>query len=196
MVDLLYTSDKTIWTSLRSPNIPRLTRNFLWKCVHNIFRVGPFWDHIENLEFLGQCPHCKVDESLQHIMLECNAQGPTQIWRLCSTLWGFKYGRWPRLNWGILLGFNLVKFRSAKGKLILHKQRLFAILVSTSMYLIWTLRNERRFDNHDEQHTHTEIHNRWVAAINAMLKRDRLLTSKIHFGRLAFNKHMDWRPLG
>ncbi|KAJ6506247.1 hypothetical protein C8R47DRAFT_967331 [Mycena vitilis] len=163
---------------------------FLWKCMHNIFRVGPFWNHMENLEIFGQCPHCRVDESLEHIMLECDAPRSRQVWRLCSLLWGYKYGHWPRLNWGVLLGSNLVKFRSAKGKLIPHKQRLFTILVSTSMYLIWTLRNERRFDNHDELHSNTEIHNRWVSAMDAVLKRDRLLTSNIHFGRLAFNRQM------
>ncbi|KAJ6460041.1 hypothetical protein C8R47DRAFT_1180669 [Mycena vitilis] len=172
--------NKTIWRSLRSTDIPRLIRNFLWKCMHNIFRVGPFWNHMENLEIFGQCPHCRVDESLEHIMLECNAPGSRQVWRLCSLLWGYKYGHWPRLNWGVLLGSNLVKFRSAKGKLIPHKQRLFTILVSTSMYLIWTLRNERRFDNHDELHSNTEIHNRWVSAMDA----------NIHFGRLAFNRQM------
>lgn len=35
-------SDKATWTSIRSANIHRLSRNFLWKCIHNIFRVGSF----------------------------------------------------------------------------------------------------------------------------------------------------------
>jgi len=163
---------------------------FLWKSVHNNFRVGAFWNHIENLEILGQCPYCKVDESLEHMMLDCDAPGQKQIWALCARLWGYKYRYWPRLSWGLLLGCNLVKFTSTKGKPMPHKQRLFAILVSTSMHLIWRLRNERRFDKSDEQHTHTEIHNRWVAAIDSVLKRDRLLTNKIHFGRLAFKREM------
>lgn len=182
--------DKQIWRSLRSRDIQRITRNFLWKCVHNTFRVGRFWDHIENLEILGQCPNCKVDGSLEHIMLDCDAPGQRQVWALCARLWGFKYDFWPTLSWGLLLGCNLVKFRSTKGKLIPHKQRLFATLISTSMHLIWRLRNERRFNNSDEHHTHAEIHNRWVAGIDLMLKRDRLSTNKIHFGRLAFKRQM------
>ncbi|KAJ6578102.1 hypothetical protein B0H19DRAFT_930983, partial [Mycena capillaripes] len=84
----------------------------------------------------------------------------------------------------------LVKFPSAKGKSIPQKQRLFTLLVSTSMHLIWRLRNERRFNDGNGKHTHTEIHNRWVAGLDLVLKRDRLFTNKIHFGRLAFKRHI------
>ncbi|KAJ7018888.1 hypothetical protein C8F04DRAFT_879718, partial [Mycena alexandri] len=60
---------------------------------------------------------------------------------------------WPlKLNWGLLLGCDLVKFRSGKAKLIPHKQRIFALLVTASMQLIWRLRNEPRFDKGDECH--------------------------------------------
>ncbi|KAJ7216124.1 hypothetical protein C8J57DRAFT_1096195 [Mycena rebaudengoi] len=78
-------SDETIWRSLRSPDIQRLTRNFPWKCVHNIFRVGDFWRHIYNLEIFSQCTYCNVDESLEHIMLDC--AGQRQVWALCAELW-------------------------------------------------------------------------------------------------------------
>ncbi|KAJ7177630.1 hypothetical protein C8R46DRAFT_889037, partial [Mycena filopes] len=89
---------------------------------------------------------------------------------------------------GLLLGCNLVKFKRGKGGYLPYMQRLFVLLVATSMQFIWKLRNERHFDKGNEHHTHTEIHNRWVAAIDSLIKRDRLSASKIHFGRLAFNK--------
>ncbi|KAF8163910.1 hypothetical protein K438DRAFT_1618039 [Mycena galopus ATCC 62051] len=184
-------TDKAIWKSIRSRDIQRSTRNFLWKCIHNIFRVGDFWQHIENLEILGRCPHCKVDESLEHITLDCDVPGQRQIWRLCAEIWALKYGYldWPKLNWGLLLGCNLTKFRTRGGKILASKQRLFSILISTSMHLIWKLRNKYRFDmDADELPSQTEIHNRWVAAINMALKRDILSTNKIHFSRLAFKR--------
>ncbi|KAJ6469855.1 hypothetical protein C8R45DRAFT_778037, partial [Mycena sanguinolenta] len=80
-------TDEAIWTSLRSTDIQRKTRNFLWKCVHNIFRLGDFWKHIDNLQIFGLCPHCKIDETLEHIMLDCAAPGQHQIWSLCARLW-------------------------------------------------------------------------------------------------------------
>ncbi|KAJ7624164.1 hypothetical protein B0H17DRAFT_963932, partial [Mycena rosella] len=52
---------------------------FLWKCLQH-YRVGSFWEYIPNLEILGQCPTCRVPESLEHIMLECDAPGQKQIW--------------------------------------------------------------------------------------------------------------------
>ncbi|KAJ6506684.1 hypothetical protein C8R45DRAFT_1050932 [Mycena sanguinolenta] len=161
----------------------------LWKCVHNIFRLGDFWKHIDNLQIFGLCTHCKVDETLEHIMLDCAAPGQRQIWALCARLWSYKYSlsSWPRLSWGVLLGCNLLKFKSASGKPIPEKQRLFTVLVSTSMQVIWNLRHQRRFENKQDI-TSAEIHNRWVAAINLRLKRDQLFTNKIHFGRLAINR--------
>ncbi|KAF8133558.1 hypothetical protein K438DRAFT_1641242 [Mycena galopus ATCC 62051] len=48
--------DEEIWKSLRSPDIRRITRSFLWKCMHDIFRIGHFWNHIPNSEIFGQCP--------------------------------------------------------------------------------------------------------------------------------------------
>ncbi|KAF8207351.1 hypothetical protein K438DRAFT_1575714 [Mycena galopus ATCC 62051] len=184
-------TDKAIWKSIRSRDIQRSTRNFLWKFIHNIFRVGDFWQHIENLEILGRCPHCKVDESLEHIMLDCDVLGQHQIWRLCAEIWALKYGYldWPKLNWGLLLGCNLTKFRTRGGKILASKQRLFSILINTSMHLIWKLRNKYRFDmDADELPSQTEIHNRWIAAINMALKRDILSTNKIHLSRLAFKR--------
>jgi hypothetical protein len=45
-------TDAAIWKSIRAATIQRLTRNFYWKCIHNIFRVGNFWGHIEKLQIL------------------------------------------------------------------------------------------------------------------------------------------------
>ncbi|KAJ7818809.1 hypothetical protein B0H14DRAFT_2372985, partial [Mycena olivaceomarginata] len=53
----------------------RLTRNFLWKSMHNIYHIGSFWDHICTLEIFGQCSTCQALESLEHIKLEGNAPG-------------------------------------------------------------------------------------------------------------------------
>ncbi|KAJ7815144.1 hypothetical protein B0H13DRAFT_1664210 [Mycena leptocephala] len=63
-------TDSTIWASIRSNNIHRLTRNFLWKSLHDTYHVGFFWDHVPNMEILGQCSTCRMPESLEHIMLE------------------------------------------------------------------------------------------------------------------------------
>ncbi|KAJ7506053.1 hypothetical protein B0H11DRAFT_1707609 [Mycena galericulata] len=182
-------TDSAIWTSLRSNNMTRLSRAFLWKSLHDIYRVGFFWEHIPNLENLAQCPTCKVPDSLEHIMLECEAPGQRQVWQLTERLWRLRYPSWPKLNWGLLLGCGLARFTSSKGKIVPALNRFFAIIVSTSMYLIWNLRNARVFETPTPA-SETEIHNRWVSQMNSSLRRDQLLTNRTKFGPLAFKKQL------
>jgi hypothetical protein len=116
-----------IWKSIRSTTLQQLTREFFWKCLHNIFRVGEFWDHIPNSEIFGRCNICKVPETLEHIALECDAPEQHLIWDLTRKLWSRKYPDWPKLSWGLILGCNLAQFKTAKGVIIPEKGRLFAI---------------------------------------------------------------------
>ncbi|KAJ6460238.1 hypothetical protein C8R45DRAFT_1056146 [Mycena sanguinolenta] len=159
-------TDAAIWSSIRSANIHRLTRNFLWKCLHNVFHVGEFWDHVPNLEFLGECQTCRVPESMEHILLECNARGQNQVWHLAEKLWKSRYQNWPNLNWGLVLGCGLTRFKSLRGMIVPAKNRFFTIIVSLSSQLIWNLRNECVFETHTEA-SETEIYNRWLSMVNA-----------------------------
>jgi hypothetical protein len=84
-------TDEMIWKSIRSTNLRRLHRQLFWKSIHNIFRVGDFWTHIENLEAIAVCPTCGVPESLEHIPMECDASGAKLIWQLTEELWAMKY---------------------------------------------------------------------------------------------------------
>ncbi|KAJ7486935.1 hypothetical protein FB451DRAFT_1026252 [Mycena latifolia] len=138
---------------------------------------------------LGQCSTCRVPESLEHIMLECYASGQRQVWKLTERLWRLRYHTWPTLNWGLLLGCGLPRFTSTKGKSVPAQNRFFTIALSTSMYLIWKLRNERVFDT-NEPASEAEIHNRWVSLINSALKRDLLRTNRARFGSLAIKKQL------
>ncbi|KAK7019938.1 hypothetical protein R3P38DRAFT_2631262 [Favolaschia claudopus] len=176
--------DTAIWTSIRSTNISRLTRNFLWKCLHDTFHIGTFWDHVQNLENFGVCTTCQVPETMEHITLDCYAPARQVIWSLAERLWRARFKTWPTLNWGLLIGCALPRFKSKRGKRSLEgKDRFFTILVSTSMHLIWKIRNERVLEN--KIVSNTEVHNRWLSLINAALKRDQLLTNKARFGSLA-----------
>ncbi|KAJ6452006.1 hypothetical protein C8R47DRAFT_998274 [Mycena vitilis] len=122
--------DETIWKSTRSLTLQRLTREFFWNCIHNTFRVGEYWSHLDNLEICGQCSTCGIPETLEHIALECHAPGQGTIWGLTRQLWAKKYGQWLSLNWGLILECNIVRFKTEKGVIIPEQGRLFAILVS------------------------------------------------------------------
>lgn len=183
-------SNENIWRSIRSVTLQRLTQEFLWKCVHNTFRVGDFWSHIDTLEIRGRCHVCDVPETLEHIALECQAPGQKLIWNLTQQLWLKKYAQWPTLSWGLILGGNLVKFKSEKGTIITQKGRLFTVLVSVAWHVIWDLRQIRVIENPDRILSLSEIHNQWLKAVNGALQRDRLLTDKVKFGSLALKKQL------
>ncbi|KAJ7195055.1 hypothetical protein GGX14DRAFT_377294, partial [Mycena pura] len=183
-------TDEMIWKFIRSTNLRRLHRELFWKSIHNIFRVGDFWTHIENLETIVVCPTCAVPESLEHIAMECDASGAKLIWQLTEKLWSMKYSNWPILSWGLILGCNLVKFKHSNGKIIPAMGRLFAILVSTAWHTIWNIRNDKVLKNPHRNITDVEIHNRWLKSVNSALGRDRILTNKIKFGNLALNKDL------
>ncbi|KAJ6551930.1 hypothetical protein B0H19DRAFT_950337 [Mycena capillaripes] len=136
---------------------------------------------------VGQCQSCGVLESLEHIMLECDAPGQHQVWRLTEIF--------CKLNWGLILGCGLARFTSPKGKPIPVQSRFFTIIVSTSKSLIWSLRNERVPETHtmaseNKIHNRWEIHNRCVSWMNAALNRDRLLSNCARFGSLATRKQL------
>ena len=183
-------TDEMIWKSIRSTIFQRLTREFYWKCIHNVFRVGDFWTHIQNSEVLGRCHVCDVPETLEHIALECNAPERKLIWNLTSELWSRKYSNWPDLNWGLLLGCNIVQFRTSRGRILPEKGRLFAILVSVAWHEIWRLRVDRVLTHPNKIHSEPAICTQWLRSINASLSRDRILTDKIKFGKLCFNKEL------
>ncbi|KAK6988585.1 hypothetical protein R3P38DRAFT_3409329 [Favolaschia claudopus] len=163
-----YPSDSAIWRSLRCTDINRLTRNFLWKCL--------FWDKVNNFEHFGQCSQCHVPETMEHILLDCNSPCVRSIWQLAQLIWSRRYRDWPSLNWGILLGCSLSKFKSNRGKAFRGKNRFFTIIVSSSMQLIWTLRNERVLER--KTTTTTEARNH------------RILANKARFGKFSRNKRL------
>ncbi|KAJ7903231.1 hypothetical protein B0H13DRAFT_2025770, partial [Mycena leptocephala] len=125
---------------------------------------------MDTLETNGRCHVCDVTESLEHIALECYSPEQKIIWSLTRQLWSRKYSSWPKLNWGLILGCNLVRFKTANG-IRPEQGRLFAILVSVGWHCIVA-----------------NIHNHWLKSVNSALQRDRILTDKVKFGPFALRK--------
>ncbi|KAJ6494518.1 hypothetical protein C8R45DRAFT_1052935 [Mycena sanguinolenta] len=134
-------TDKNIKTA-RSRDLSSNIRNFLWKSIHNALRIGKYWAHIPECEDRVNCKHCGAEESLEHILLLCPSTGQKEVWKLAKDLWLKKHTGWPALSFGFLLGSGLAFFREAGSKPNPASQRLYNILVSESMHLIWKLRCE------------------------------------------------------
>ena len=158
--------------------------------MHDTMRVGYYWDHIPNCEIFGECPLCKAPETLQHILLECNAPERKLIFQLTENLWRLKYNDWPSLSWGLVLGCNLVRFTTASGQPIPQKDCLFSLLISIAWQTIWNMRVDRRLTNPGKVISRSEAHNIWLKTVNRTLRRDCILTDQARFGALSINTDM------
>ncbi|KAK0433770.1 ribonuclease H-like protein, partial [Armillaria borealis] len=179
-------TDSRIWISIRSKDITRTTRNFLWMMLHNAYKCGKYWDNIPNYSHRAICLKCGAEESLEHILIDCR-QIPAQniIWKLCEQLWENTGNQWPKITYGKILACGLAQFHNKNNQLLYGKNRLYRILISESTFLIWKLRCERWIAKQDDEtkwHSKIEIHNRWVSCINQRLTLDcqiaRTYTSK------------------
>ncbi|KAJ6528953.1 hypothetical protein B0H19DRAFT_1214591 [Mycena capillaripes] len=166
-------SDEHIWNSIRDKDISRSIRDYFW--TH--------WLKIPGYEQWATCHNCNVDESMEHILVECPASGQDLIWHLCGQIWEKKHQRMPKMTLGLILGCGLAEFKDSKGKNMQHASRLFRIIVSESAHLIWKVRNERVIRG--RKHTESEIHNRWLSCMNMQLKMDQLLTDRSRYGNRA-----------
>ncbi|PBK60357.1 hypothetical protein ARMSODRAFT_898125, partial [Armillaria solidipes] len=89
------------------PDISREVWAFLLKSMHEIHTAGDCWEKFQGREHLGECPHCKVTESMEH-MTECNI--PAQMMRLAQRIWEMKFTKlqWPSIKYGTILSIALI----------------------------------------------------------------------------------------
>ncbi|KAF6747264.1 hypothetical protein DFP72DRAFT_992593 [Ephemerocybe angulata] len=169
-----------VWASLaRGHTLSKKSRVFLWKAMHNAHKVGCFWEHTKLALTRAPCRYCDVPrESLEHILFECKASGQEYVWDVAKEYWANTGHPWPELSFTTLLSISLYEIRDDEGALLVGLTRLFHIIISESLYLMWILR--------------------WLAVINRRLKYDRILTNKSSYGRKALNPLLvrwTWEPL-
>ncbi|KAJ7181112.1 hypothetical protein C8R46DRAFT_1319730, partial [Mycena filopes] len=172
-----------VWASIRHKDFTRQVRNFLWKSLHSAHRIGKFWSHVPECGDRAICGHCKEPEDLEHILLKCRRPGQAQIWDLAKDLWHKKHPEWPELTLGSILGCGLASFTDEKGRPLLGASRLYRILISESMFLIWKIRNNCVINRRGEALPENAIRNKWLYVVNLRLKFDCALTNHGKFGK-------------
>ncbi|KAJ7715583.1 hypothetical protein B0H16DRAFT_1339649, partial [Mycena metata] len=122
-------------------------------------------------------------EDLEHVLIKCRRPGQSEVWSLARNLWMRKCNSWPEPSLGSILGCGLATFRDERGKNSPGLARLYRILVSESIFVIWKIRNDTVI-NHDGQPVpENMIHNKWLQAINLRLTFDRALTNHAKYGK-------------
>ncbi|KAJ7054188.1 hypothetical protein C8F01DRAFT_995694, partial [Mycena amicta] len=75
-------------------------------------------------------------------------------------------------------------FRDPNGKELKGSSRLYKILLSESVFLIWKIRCEVVTQDDGVPKDEAKIHNRWLAIINERLEMDKSLTNQRRFGKI------------
>ncbi|KAK0496498.1 hypothetical protein EDD18DRAFT_1309569 [Armillaria luteobubalina] len=176
----------SLWKSIRHKDISRPIWGFLWKAIHGTFKIGAFWDHLSpQYAQRGECPGCKVPETMEHILTECEITGQSMLWSLARELWEMKGLEWIPPTYGVALGASLLQIRGENGKVSPLATRLYRILATETVHLIWKINCQRRIQQGDDDPT------KWHSEEQAMNKRltiDRLLVNKLQYGSKAMMK--------
>lgn len=77
-------TDAGLWHSLKHKDISRNISDFLWRVMHNSYQVGSYWMHIPEYEKRATCPKCDTEESMVHILVECDAPDREIIWKMAE----------------------------------------------------------------------------------------------------------------
>ncbi|KAH9476331.1 hypothetical protein JR316_0011906 [Psilocybe cubensis] len=194
-----------IWGSIRSKDITRSIRNFLWLVIHDGYMVGDNWLKPGfNAEYQerSKCRQCgQGTETMTHIIEKCSASGQAQVWNLARELWGMRTNKpWPNATLEeIILSTRPTRREKPKGKMLDNAEgeaRLLRILMTESAYLIWKIRCDAVIKHEGQQQaTGIEIHNKWLKTINSRLELDSILT-RPKYGKKALKKKVvlnTWR---
>ncbi|KIK33000.1 hypothetical protein CY34DRAFT_36392, partial [Suillus luteus UH-Slu-Lm8-n1] len=74
-----------IWTNSRYKNISRKIRQFLYKALYSIYKIGEYWTNIPMYEQHVRCTHCNADkESIEHILIDCLNNTNFLVWSLAN----------------------------------------------------------------------------------------------------------------
>ncbi|EPS94794.1 hypothetical protein FOMPIDRAFT_25316, partial [Fomitopsis schrenkii] len=167
---------REIWLGIRHRDIRPNVADFLWKTMHGAHKCGAFWTKIPRHEERATCRQCGVEESIEHILVHCQAPGQEIIWRLTDKLWSKKDLPWPGITLEDILSSTSRTWKEENNKVSKGgAARLWRILVTESAHLVWRLRCERVIAHSEEEewtHTPQEIKNRWMASITARMRKD------------------------
>ena len=183
-------TNETIWHSLRKRVLRTRVQQFLYKTMHNVYMVGSTWRHVRGAEERQFCTICRVEDSMEHILTECDTLSRRTVWNLAQQTWPHAPDLWPNINLGTILGIGCLSIprRQAAGENASQTPhptpkeratlRLLQIILSEAAHLIWVIRCERVIQGSnllDEP----GIRKRWYRVINERLTTDRITAQKM-----------------
>ncbi|OSC98484.1 RnaseH-domain-containing protein [Trametes coccinea BRFM310] len=170
-----------IWEALRRDPIPKKIRDFLWKAMHDAYRVGKYWENIPGYEDRARCAKCGSHESMMHILQDCGATETRLVWKIMRRTLGeagIAIGEQP--SFGLYLSAAAIEIRGSEGVLRQGATRLARILIPEAAYMVWRLRCRRviEWSSHPEKtHSANAVTKEWLALLGKRLRGDQMAAS-------------------
>ncbi|KAF5333880.1 hypothetical protein D9758_017402 [Tetrapyrgos nigripes] len=170
-------TDTVIWKSIRSRDLEKKTRYFLWMIANDAYMTGTHWlreNYSPEAKERVICQHDNKTEDITHILVGCKSPGQELIWELAGRLWERKNGTlaWECPALGTIVGAGLAVLKTPKGARKSGEERLWRILIAESAYLIWRMRCERVIRKDNEPFMRREVESRWSFMINEHFQLD------------------------
>ncbi len=131
-----------LWASIRRKEFNRPARFFMWMLLHDGYTVGRHWKHISSCEDRIECQMCGTEESMDHILMGCDAPGQREIWGLAQQIWRQKTKTDLTIMKGIIMSCGVRPPSSHRSQTKWGTERFHQILISESTHLIWKMRND------------------------------------------------------
>ncbi len=114
--------------------------------MHDSLRIGAYWRNINGYEERALCTCCGIEESLEHILVDCTAQATQELRRLLKAILRKKKDRNVSLSLGVLLGATAFTYANKDDKSTAEADRFFRVVVTETVHLIWKIRCERTIE--------------------------------------------------
>lgn len=197
-----FPSDEAIWKSTKNKVHSHRHRAFLWRVLHNSYKIGHYWDNIPTMEHRGMCRECEVPETMDHILTSCQVSGQDTVWREAERVWNLRAPPdWHVPTLGTILGSSLATLKDRNGKTLEGASRLYTIIISESAQFIWRTRCKWRITNSSDPNKKEQpatLATAWSRQLNRRLHLEALQTNTYRYGRKALSAALvdkTWRSV-
>lgn len=161
--------------------------------MHNVYKVGAYWQNIPGYKGRATCPLCNVVESLEHILTECSHLGQEHVWKLVEKIHEKRKIEFSKPSLGEILGCVMIRRKGTHAEEGSGPQRFSTIVVSEAAHIIWRIRCTWRIaDGSDPEKLPVQktIENQVIAAIARRIKIDCLATNTQRYGKKAIKTRL------
>ncbi|OSD06063.1 RnaseH-domain-containing protein [Trametes coccinea BRFM310] len=191
-----------VWRALRRDPVVKKTRDFLWKTLHGVYRVGRYWNNIQGHEARARCALCGDEDSMEHILQECSSMEVGLVWKLVSTALARAGVAVPaKPSFGLYMAAPALSVTGDGGKIKPGPTRLVRTVIPEAAHLVWKLRCRRVIEWAAQplrRYSVAEVRNEWIAMLNKRVREEQLAAAapflkpnKITVGKI----RETWTPL-